>query len=343
MPLHVTTPAIEDLSDRVDDALKAVLADRDMGLYRMMSYHLGWDDGPEASPRPPIRSHGVACLLASQAAGGRAAAALPAAAAVELVESFAQVHDDVQSGQPQRDKRDAVWWVWGPAQAINVGDGLHALARLALFQIQERGASTETTYQAVQMLDQAGLDLCEGRFHDLEAQERIDLDVDGYLRMAEGKTGALYACAMALGALTAGSDQPTIAAMSACGRRLGLALQIRSDVRELSDHAPSPDVLNKKKLLPVVHAFATASISDKRRLGDLYFKRVLAPEDAAALRGVLHEMGSIQFCEDLAARYRAKAMAALEPAIPPDRLPPVKDFMDALLDSHTHSPTHPAP
>ena len=244
---------IEDLTDRVEAALKDAFADRSLGLYRMMSYHLGWNGahGMDAPlPVSPDRSHGVACLVACLAAGGNVDSALPAAAAVELVDGFLEVHDDVQGGQPQRDDRDAVWWVWGPAQAINVGDSFHSMGRLALFELRERGVPADVTFTAVKMLDEAALDLCEGRFRDIEAQERIDLDVDGYMEMAASKSGALYACAMGLGALVAGAGQDAVDAMSRCGRQLGLALQVRNDVRELWGGDLSPEVLNKKKMLP---------------------------------------------------------------------------------------------
>ncbi len=333
MPTY-PAPTIEDLTARVEAALKETLAGRSLGLYRMMSYHLGWDDAPgmEAGPASRGRSHGVACLVACLAAGGEVDAALPAAAAVELVDGFLQVHDDVQGGQPKRDNRDAVWWVWGPAQAINVGDSFHSLARLALFELHQNGSSAEVTFSAVQMLDEAALDLCEGRFRDFEAQERIDLDVDGYVEMAASKTGALYACSMGLGALAAGSGQSAVDAMSRCGRKLGLALQVRNDVRDVWGGDPSPEVLNKKKLLPVVHAIGKAEISEKRRLGDIYFKRVLGPEDVVALREILEEMGSRQFCEDLAARFRSEALEALGQGGSADRLDLATDFIDRLLD-----------
>ena len=326
-------PNIDDLTDRVEAALKDALADRSLGLYRMMTYHLGWEGahGIEAVPVRRDRSHGVACLVACLAAGGDVDSALPAAVAVELVDGFLQVHDDVQGGQPRRDDRDAVWWVWGPAQAINVGDSFHSLARLALFELHENGTPADVTFRAVQMLDEAALDLCEGRFRDIEAQERIDLDVDGYLEMAASKSGALYACAMGLGALVGGAGQAAVDAMSRCGRQIGLALQVRSDVRDVWDGDPSPEVLNKKKLLPVVHALGKATIAEKRRLGDIYFKRVLGPEDVTALREVLDDMGSRQYCEDLAARCRADALEALEEGAPDGHLDLARDFVDRLL------------
>ena len=321
--------------------LRDLLSTRQMALYRMMAYHLGWEDeqGNARLSMTRDRSHGVACLTACHAVGGDPEVGLPAAASVELVNSFCQIHDDVQGGLPQRYDRDAVWWVWGPAQAINAGDGMHALARVAIFRLQDRGASPEVAFRAVQLLDEASLELCEGRFQDLEAQERIDLDVDGCIKIASSKTGALYACAMKLGALAAGGDDKVIDALGVCGGKLGLAVQIRRDLQELwngdaGESKPSPEVLNKKKLLPVVYALEKATISEKRRMGEIYFKRVLAPEDVATVRQVLEELGSREYCEQLVGQYREEALASVAASgISSEGAAAINGFVDSLLGS----------
>ena len=310
---------MDDLAQQVDAEITKSLGSRQMELYTMMSYHLGWEDKPGGDQGRVRRDrlHGAACMMACSAAGGDHESSLPVAAAVEFIESFSQIHDDVQAGQPMRYGRDAVWWVWGPAQAINVGDAMHAVARLAVFALAERGLTPEVTFRAVQIVDHAVLELCEGRFKDLESQERIDLDVDGYLEMAAGKTGALYACAMQLGALAASADETTIEAMGACGRALGLALQIHRDVMELwgdggTATPPGAEVLNKKKLFPVVYSLSKASLSEKRRLGDIYFKRVLDTEDVVKVRDILDELGARDRAGELIAQYRSEAAASLD-------------------------------
>ena len=328
-----------DLTALVDAELRDVFDSRDMDFYRMMSYHLGWEGAP-GQPEDKIsgvRNHGVACLLASNATGGDIEQALPAAAAVELVNSFTEIHGDVQGGRPQRGTRDSVWWIWGPAQAINAGDGMYALARLALFRLKDRGVPAEVTFRAVQLMDMASLDLCEGRFQDLEAQERIDVSVDAYLEMAASRTGALYACAMKLGALIARADEGVLQAFEDCGSKLGLGLQVRLDISELwGDNegvAPvSDEVLNKKKLLPVVYALEKADVSGKRRLGEVYFKRVLEPDDVASVRRMLEEMGARQYCEGLVRQYRDEAVAAIRGTdVAADGSTAVKRFVDSLL------------
>ena len=306
----------EELGALVEGELTGIVNSRDMELYRMMSYHMGWDQGEPGPPRPgKERSRGVLCLLACEAAGGDGDRALAAAAAIELVHNFTQIHDDVQGGRPKRDDRDAVWWVWGPAQAINAGDGMHALARLALFQLPDRGVDAPTTFRAVQLLDEASLKTCEGRFMDLEAQERIDLSLDRYNKMVSAKTGALVSCAMKLGGLLAGASETTIESLGACGDDLGVSVQMRDDLGELwgiKGAEPSAEVMNKKKLLPVVVALESASISDKRRLGEIYFKRVLDQDDIVSLRGTLEELGVKEECDRLVEGKRAKALSALE-------------------------------
>jgi geranylgeranyl diphosphate synthase type I len=324
-----------EMESAIETELRQVLQSRELALYEMMSYHMGWEsDGPEFSHAVPIsRTHGVACLTACLAVGGDVSTCIPAAAAVELVHNFSEIHDDVQSGSPQRASRDAVWWKWGPAQAINAGDGMHALARIELFKLSERGVAPATTFRAVQLLDEASLALCEGRFRDLETQERIDLSVDAYLEMATDKTGALYAGAMKLGALVAGADEDLVATFGELGSKIGLARQIQDDLNELwGDQEASPEVMNKKKLLPGVYTIQEADLSVKRRMGDIYFKRVLEPSDVLALRVILEETGGRKFSEDMVGNLRDEALGAVGQApLPPSSRKMLEDLAANIL------------
>ncbi len=332
-------PFTSDLSEVLEKELTGIVTSRDVALYDMMSYHMGWQGAPgiDDRPIPQPRTRGVLCLLACKALVGDYSSAVPAAAAVELVHSFTEVHDDVQGGQPQRDGRDALWWVWGPAQAINAGDGLHALARLALFQLLDCGVSPETVFKAVQLMDRASLEVCEGRFMDLEAQERIDLSVDSYMKMARSKTGALFACAMQLGALIGGGDDGVVESLGTCGYELGLATQIREDIVALwgngsEEYVPSAEVMNKKKLFPAVYALENAKVSDKRRMGDIYFKRVLEPDDVMALRQVIEELGAKDAADQALRHHSDKALSALEKSpIGPEEKGPLAETIKSLL------------
>ena len=203
----------------IETELKSLILEQSLPLYRMMAYHMGWldDQGDtagavEAEAGKRIRP--TLCLLTCEALGGELRPALPAAAALELVHNFSLIHNDIQDGTPDRHHRPSVWWVWGPAQGINAGDGMHALARLSLLRQTEKGMPSEKALRAVATLDTACLRLCEGQYLDLTYQERVDISQDAYFQMVEGKTAALMSCAAELGALLASADEGAIQAMA---------------------------------------------------------------------------------------------------------------------------------
>ncbi len=324
MPTPPAPPNLFQLSQSIETALRATLQDRSQPLYRLMEYHMGWVDeqGIAQAPRATPRLHASWCLLTCSLLGGDVDRALPAAAAVELVHNFSLIHDDIQNGNPERDHRPAVWWHWGPGQAINAGDGLHALARLALFGLSCAGVPDEMVLKATRILDQACLGLCEGQYTDLVLQDRIDVTRAAYLRMAEARTGALLGCAGQLGALLSGVSEETQADVATAGRKLGLALEVHRDIAALWGHAattqPQGDILNKSKTLPVVYALEQGDLRTKRQLGTLYLKRVLEPADVPGLLAILDGVGAREFCQQFVRDAFDEALALLaEQGLPP--------------------------
>ena len=227
----------------VEDELRLSLAERGEPLYRMMEYQLGWIDEhgePRASPETPRVLSGL-CLSLCEALGGPVAAAAPAAAAMELISLFSQVHDDIQDGRPTRGGHPSVWWVWGPAQAINAGDGLHALARLSLFRMAERGAPLDAVLEATRTLDRACLEMFEGQHIALRFQEQVAVTREAYMRMVDRRAGALPGCAAELAALVAGADAPVREACALAGHRIGAATWIRADIDALWGRDPGDE------------------------------------------------------------------------------------------------------
>jgi geranylgeranyl diphosphate synthase type I len=252
------------------------------------------------------------------------------------VQLYSQVHDDLREANPDRDGRPTVWWVWGPAQAINAGDGLDALARLALLGLGSQGVSPERVLKAAKLLDRASLDLCEGQYQETQFQEQLQVSRSAYLPVAESRAGALVGCALQLGALTAGADEPLLPHHQRAGRKLGLALQLHRELQSLWGEPPAahpePSILNKKKSLPVVHALETAPAQTKRELGALYLQRVLDPKDLPRLRELLDAAGSRQYCRQELGRAKEEARAALAQAgLAPGALAEFQQVLEALL------------
>ncbi|MEE8519162.1 MAG: polyprenyl synthetase family protein [Dehalococcoidia bacterium] len=324
MPNPSVIPAIvDDHRDVVEQAIRDQMerSSNSLPLYRMMQYQLGWVDqqGAEEITHTTPRFYGGVCMEASRAdEATRQVGPEAGAAAVELLTASLAVHEEMESAAQSADARPSVWWVWGPAQAINVGDGLHALARLAIFQLRGTDAPAELTLSAMSILDAAALRYYEGQYLELTYQERVDITEEQYLKMAEAKRGALLGAAVALGARTTGADEARVEAFRAFGECLGVASQIYDDVAliwtEGGAARDSGRVLNKSKLFPVAYALEHAAISQKRALGNIYFKRVMEPSDIPALRDVLDVLDTREKSLQRAASLADQAVALLKPA-----------------------------
>src|SRR6185295_19276952 len=68
------------------------------------------------------------CIAASRALGGGLEAVLPSAAILELYHNAFLIHDDIEDGSEQRRDRPTLHREHGAPVAINVGDGMLALA-----------------------------------------------------------------------------------------------------------------------------------------------------------------------------------------------------------------------
>jgi len=307
-------------SGEIESFLRSVLqGPMPQPLQRMLCYHMGWE---EADGRPSSQGGKALrpnlCLLACEAAGGNVRRALPAAAAVELVHNFSLIHDDIQDRDRERRHRPTVWSIWGEAQAINAGDALLTLARLAMARLADDGVPPEITIEAARLLDERTLEMVEGQVLDIAFEGAADVSVDGYLEMIEKKTGALFDCSLALGALVAGASSETVETLGGCGRRAGAAYQIGDDVRgiwgaeERTGKEQGADIRRRKKSLPMVYAFAEASPPVLEGLKSVYSKAELSDEDVAAVTRTLERLGARSYCERLAQAKGAQAISVLE-------------------------------
>jgi len=311
--------ALQHFHPRLEEELRAVLEQCERPLHTLMAHHLGWVDELDAPVRmaAPWRLRGTLCLVAARAAGGSEEQVLPAAAAVELVHNFSMIHEDIQNGIQDREHRPTVWWVWGPAQAINAGDGMHALARLALFRLVERGVAPERVLHALTLLDQSCLQLCVGQHLDLTYQEHLLVAEEQYLKLAGERAGALIGCAMELAALVSDTAPRVQQAFGQAGQRLGIALQLWEDQLALWPPGDASDLLasallNKRKTLPVIYGLAQAKGNVKRELGAAYFKRVLEPQDLGRVAQLLEGLGAREYTQQVMERYYGEAMEALD-------------------------------
>ena len=314
---------------RVEEEMREVLAAphaAHAAHYAMMHYHLGWAD---AALQPRTVSSGkrirpLLCLMACEAVGGNPADAIPAAAAVEILHNFSLVHDDIEDGDETRRHRPTLWTLWGVPQAINVGDGMFALAYTALLRagrragVAESSSAARNSLAAADLFSDACIRLTEGQHLDLSFEEREDVSVSEYLQMIEGKTAALVAGSASLGALFGGADLRQEQLLGSFGRNLGLAFQIQDDILgiwgdpALTGKAAGNDILRRKKSLPLLYASEhPAAAGRMRELWQDGFEAESLPEVLA----LLEEAGARRWSEDKLNHFHCEGLNALSAAL----------------------------
>ncbi len=329
----------EQYRKALENELKEVFSSREGFLYDVLRYHFGWTDqrGEPKDSELPLHFQPTLALACCEALSGEFQTALPAAVAIELVHNFTLVHGEVQSGRMEAQDRPSIWWVWGPAQAINAGDGLHALGRTSMMRLAHRDVPAERVLIAIESLDRACLTLCEGQYMDLDFQDQPMVTFSAYYDMIARKTGALAGCSAESGALAAGADLATGARFRDMGNRLGMAWQISQDIADLwgqrGDGMTSANALNKKKSLPLIFALENAGVAIKRELAAIYMKRVLQPQDVSRVVEILDQAEARQFAEVKAEELVGQAFGALaEAGIPAQRLEGLRHLGQWALD-----------
>jgi geranylgeranyl diphosphate synthase type I len=293
----------------VDPALRAAVATLPESMLRIAEYHFGWSD-EDGQPAPDAvtgkADRPALAMLTAEAVGAPAAAAVPAAVAVELVHNFALLRDDVIEGDLTRRHRASAWAVFGSSAAILTGDALLTLA----FEVVKGHSEA-----AERMLTEASQNLLAGRAAELVFEQRPRVAIGDCIRMSALKTGALLGCACAVGAAM-GSRVEQVSPMREFGELLGLALQFVDDLDGIwGDPAVTgkplhSDLALHKKSLPVVYALTSRTPAGSE-LTELYARPELSTVELARAALLLEAAGARRWAEQQADDLVNRALSRL--------------------------------
>lgn len=167
------------------------------------------------------------------------AAAMPGACAVEYVHTYSLIHDDLPAmdNDVLRRGRPTTHVVHGDGLAVLAGDGLLTQA----FWLLSTARPADAALHATRLLaEAAGADgMVGGQAVDLVAAGRVPSFPAAPLSDRElnlmhfRKTAALISAAAGIGAILAGGDDATLAAVNSYALDVGLAFQIVDDVLDV--------------------------------------------------------------------------------------------------------------
>jgi len=160
----------------------------------------------------------VLCLAVAEAAGGTVEAALPAAAAVELVHTFSLVHDDLPGLDDDAERRGR------PSAHVAFGEGVAVLAGDALLAEALRLAVSYDDPRIARELVEATLGMIGGQHRDITGDDRDLAEVERL------KTGSLFSASVGLGLRVAGVPEAGQRPWRAFADELGVLFQVVDDL-----------------------------------------------------------------------------------------------------------------
>lgn len=160
--------------------------------------------------------------------------AAPFAAAVEMIQTYSLIHDDLpcmddddlRRGKPTNHK------VYGEGMAVLAGDALLTDAFMVASSAQLKRPEDMALAIGVLAQNAGSLGMVGGQVLDISSEERI-MTEEEVLAIQSRKTGALINAACVLGVIAGGGTQAQLEAAGRFAGALGLAFQIRDDMLDV--------------------------------------------------------------------------------------------------------------
>jgi len=292
---------------RIDPLLAELLpADGPAHLAEHIAYHMK-TGGKRIRP--------ALCLMTCDALGGDSEAAIPFAAAVELLHNMFLLHDDIQDGDEVRRNKPTLWKAFGVGNAINAGDYLLGRALQAVLRspVNETGR-----LKLLRLFLDTYESTVQGQALDLNARSDPRWGVERYRVMAELKTGHYLALGMLGGAIVADAPEATIQCLRRIGENMGPAFQIRDDMIDLTagkgrGGMKGCDIREGKPSILYAHALAHSMPAEQERLLDIMARprERTTDEDVAWVEALYERCGSVAFARETADKLIRQALDVL--------------------------------
>lgn len=280
-------------------------------------------------------------LAAADACGSSIPAAVPAAAALELLHTAFLIHDDIEDSSRLRRGRPTLHELHGVALAVNAGD---ALANLATQPLMSSAFPRYRSREVLAELRMAIRQTTEGQALELgwRRSGTVALTETDYLELVGRKTCWYTTMAPLRIAAQLGRWRPRPDDLDRLGFLAGCAFQIRDDLLDLAPGGqpgkePRSDLKEGKRTLMLIHLLGRAAPADRAWVV-AYLAR---PEDERTaadgelLLAMMTEAGSLTYAEQvaevLAAAARQRLAAAFADVPESDALQFLRELVDYLV------------
>lgn len=296
-------------------------------MRQIVSAGEGEADTEDDLARPATADSGVNWVdlqaLCCQAAGGDPSRTVPSAAAWYLLYAAAHVLDHLED---QDELPDALVR-YSPGELINAATGLLFSASQILNGLYGDGDSFVIARQISVDFYRSVLQMAGGQGRDMRIARP---SIEEWLAIAAAKSGSSFALACRSGARWGTDNLARIEYFGRFGNQLGLILQLRDDISDLSPvllaGSRSADF---DRSLAAAYARSVLPLDQQAELACLIQALPVDPDAAKDLVALLDACGTALYLQAEIERQRGIALAALQDAVPAQ---PAGDALIDLLD-----------
>ena len=269
------------------------------------------------------------CLLMCEAFGGDADTALNTAAALELLQNWLLIHDDIEDGSDLRRGEPCLHRKFGVPMAINIGDALHC-KMWEMLHMNKDILGYELAFRILSEFTHLSNEVVEGQHIELSwvKNQRWNLTEDDYWTMCVKKTASYTVITPCrLGAIIANASVPQIQPFYDIGKALGVAFQIQDDALNLIGEEGQygkeigGDIGEGKRTLALIHLLNACTKVESRRVVEIMNKQreEKQPSEIQEVLGLMEKYGSIQYIQQRSRVLAQQAYTRFEQAF--DDLP----------------------
>ncbi len=231
---------------------------------------------------------------------------LPLAAAIELLHIATLIHDDIIDNSKLRRGIETVQSKFGKDAAVYSGDYIIARSFMLINQQYDQDIVRSLSKKIVQ--------ICAGELKQYQLRYNLNISISDYIKIVTGKTAALFALSMYLGARAGGLEEKNARLFGLTGLRTGIAYQIIDDCL---DYSGSDKTLLKSSQNDLKQGFYTLPIicalrdDDKHLLHGLLKTTTFNTQDIQRIYNMVIQKNGVKRAKNYALRYTKKSFKSL--------------------------------
>jgi len=285
----------------VEDRIKSYFYS-EIALIPEISDHLISSGGKRLRP--------LLLLMAADLCGYRGERRFPFSAVIEFIHTASLLHDDVVDHADTRRGKPSANHVWGNSASVLVGDFLYSKS----FKLM----ADEGDIAIVQLMSTISNQMSEGEVFQLVKCGDLEMTEEDYFFLIQKKTAILISAACSIGAILAGVNGNSIAALGNYGTKIGTAFQLTDDTldyiaeEEEFGKAIGMDLKEGKITLPLIHALRNCSKNEKKLIKSAVLNKNLQSGETREILGLIQKYKGIEYSLQKAGSLVTEAKAILD-------------------------------